>query len=357
MTRYGCALALSSAAMVVTLAGIGRPAEAGVPAYSLVGSYELPGAGAQFDVMADGRLLAISGQQFFTQDGMHGSSWTLAGSLGASAPIASFGASFLSLSPDGQTIAVGDNNFGPSASVYLVDSSSLSPIAESPALGVAAPNYQAHWLDDSTLFVSGSGSESVVSEITLTGATAQLRTAVNDFGGGSSGVTSDGQYLYVGNGFSFGAGSPTGEVRAIPLSMIVGGSAPASFLSDGVPVARALSADSLGFDSLGNMLIGGGDFFGGGEFGFAAIVDAGAVAAAHAGGPVATASLALTPRLGTDSYSVRLNPVTGELLVTYFDNTNFEPGATVYRYAVPGPGAVLPLVFAGILSARRRRGA
>ena len=63
----------------------------------------------------------------------------------------------------------------------------------------------------------------------------------------------------------------------------------------------------------------------------------------------------LTPRLATDSYSVRLNSVTGELLVTYFDNTTFAPGATVYRYAIPAPGALPSLALAGALAARRRR--
>lgn len=353
MLRYGFALRVCAAAM--TLAGIGRPALAGVPAYTLVGAYDLPGPGAQFDVLPDGRLLAISGQDFLVQDSVNTTGWTVAGSLDGASPIASYGASFLSLSPDGQTVAVGDNTFGPGTSVYLVATSSLAPMTPSSAIGVLAPNYQAHWLNGSTLFVSGSGAESVVSEITLTGPTANVRTAVSDIGGASSGVTSDGQYLYVGNGFSFGPGSATGEVRAIPLSLITGASSPASFTIDGTPVAHALSADSLGFDAFGNMLIGGGDFFGGGEFGFASVVDGADVAGALIGGPAATTSLALTPRLATDSYSVRLNSVTGELLVTYFDNTTFAPGATVYRYAIPAPGALPALALAGALAAGRRR--
>ncbi len=353
MSNLVSTLALGGA--VALAVGIGRTAEAGVPGYSLVGSYELPASGAAFDVTADGRLLAISGSQFLVQDGLNSSSWSVAGYLDGSAPISSFGASFLSLSPDGQTVAIGDNNFGAGASVYLVDTSTLNPIAASPAIGAAAPNYQAHWLNNSTLYITGSGSESVVSEITLTGATAQVRTAVNDIGGASSGVTSDGEYLYVGNGFSFGPGSPTGEVRAIPLTSISSAMTPASFTNLGTPIAQGLSAESLGFDSFGNMLIGGGDFFGGGEFGFAGVIDGADVAAALVGGPIATASQILTPRLATDSYSVRLNAMTGELLVTFFDNSSFEPGATVYRYAVPAPSAASVAVLVGLLFARRRR--
>ena len=80
-----------------------------------------------------------------------------------------------------------------------------------------------------------------------------------------------------------------------------------SFETQGRAVADALSGASLGFDSLGNLLVGGGDFFGSGDVGYAAIVDADAVAAALGGGPIApdSAELRLTPRLATDSYSLR----------------------------------------------------
>jgi hypothetical protein len=354
MRKLRCALLAAGA--VVALGGVGRVAEGAVPPYSLVGSYQLPGLGAAFDVGPDGRLMAVLGGQILAQDAVNGSAWSVAGLLPNEAPISSFGASFLRISPDGQSIAIGDGRFGVDAHVYVTDTASLNPMSPSPVLGIATPNFQAHWRDNGRLLVTGANGPSVVNEITVGASTLTQRTVVDDIAGASGGVTTDGVYLYTGNGYSFGGGSATGEVRAFPLAAIDAALSPLSFESAGIPVAQSLSGSSLGFDGLGNMLIGGGDAFTpGAENGFAAVLDGAAIAAALGGGSPAAATLALTPDSATHSYSSQFNPVTNELLVYYFDNTSFTTGLTVYRYAVPAPGGALAVALGGALISRRRR--
>lgn len=348
--------ALAAAGAVIASGGIGRVAEAAVPPYSLVGSYQLPGLGAAFDVGPDGRLMAALGGQILAQDSVNGSSWSVVGVLPSEAPISLFGASFLKISPNGQSIAIGDGQFGIDAKVYVTPTASLNPAVASPVLGIATPNFQAHWRDNGRLLVTGANGPSIVNEITVGASTLTQRTVVDDIAGASGGVTTDGVYLYTGNGFSFGGGSATGEVRALSLFAIDGSASPLSFENAGIPVAQSLSGSSLGFDGLGNLLIGGGDAFTpGAENGYAAIVDGADIAAALGGGGPASPALTLTPSSATHSYSSQFNPVTNELLVYYFDNSSFTTGLTVYRYAVPAPGGALALMLGGALIARRRR--
>ena len=332
-------------------------ASAGIPAYSLVGTFDLPTGASAFDVLPDGRVIAIIGDDIVRQSAISGSAYEPLGSLPAGT-VSSFGASFLRLSPDGSTLAVGNNTFGDGNAVHTLALAALNTGAPTPTTSWSIPNTEAHWTDNDTLFVSGFGAQAIVSEIDLAGATA--RTVIADIAGASGGITTDGTYLYTSNGFDFGpGGSDVGEVRAFRLSDIASLAAgdALSFETQGRAVADALSGASLGFDSLGNLLVGGGDFFGSGDVGYAAIVDADAVAAALGGGPIApdSAELRLTPRLATDSYSLRFSPATGELLITFFDNTTFAAGTTVYRYQVPAPGI---LIFSGVwfaFASKRRR--
>jgi hypothetical protein len=342
---------------VVAVAG--SVAVAAVPPYSLVGSYELPANTSAYDVLPDGRAVAVAGSDIYVQDAANVSGFTRVGAV-APGLISSFGASFLRISPGGSTIAVGDNVFGPGASVLTFALADLDPAAATMPAVWASDNTDAHWLDGDTLLVSGSGSAgAVVREIDLGSATS--RVVIGNIGGASGGITADGAYVYTANGFDFSpGGSSTGEVRAFSLAEIAAltPGAALDFEGAGVAVADALSGTSLGFDPLGNMLIGGGDAFGAPpDAGYAAVVDGVSIAAALLGGPIApdSAELRLTPRLASDSYFTRFNIATGELLVTYYDNGTFSGGLTVYRYAVPTPGMV---VFAGTwlaFAARRRR--
>lgn len=342
------------AGAIVASLGIGLAAEAGVPAYTLVGTFELPGPGAAFDLLPDGRALAIAGDTFYVQDSLHGSTWSAAGALPAGS-VSSFGATFLRISPSGARIAVGDNRFGDAASVHFVDWSALTPGSATAPVSIASPNFEASWRDEDRLLVSGFGAEAVVNQITL-GTTPETRTLIHDFAGASGGVLTDGTHLYTANGFAFGGGSLTGDIRAFALSAVDSAGSPLSFELDGQSVALALSGNALDFDGSGNLLVGGGDTMGGpGGMGFAAVIDADALAAALLGGPMATPALQLFPGDASHSYSTRYNASTGEILVSFYDNTNLIGGNTIYRYAVPAPGAAAAVGLTGLVAARRRR--
>lgn len=327
---------------------------AGVPSYTLIGSFELPAGSASFDTLPDGRVLSIVGHDFYAQDAASGSTWTRVGSLPAGT-ISSFGASFVRVSPDGATIAVGDNNFGPGATVYTFASSLLDPSTPSAATAWASSNLDAHWASNGRLYIAGASAGGEVREIDLNSMSSRI--VLSNIGLSAGGVTTDGSFLYAGNGFDLvPGGTETGDVRAYDLAAISSAVSPFDFEASGITVSRALSGASLGFDPLGNMLIGGGDLFGGSsDYGYAAVVDANAIDAALLGGPAApdAAELRLMPGAAGHSYFPRMNTGTGELIVSYFDNGLFTPGTTVYRYAIPGPGSIaLGVCFAAL---RRRR--
>lgn len=339
----------AAAASGVVVCAIGAGASAGLPGYSLVGQFSLPGGVTSYDVMPDGRLIAMQGETILMQDAVNSGSYSVAGSI-PSGSVASFGASFLSVNPSGTLLAIGDNELGVAEqNVHFVDVSSLSPSVPSALATVTAPNFEAHWADDSTLYVTGAdsfGSPSQVSRIDAGALTVD--TVVSGIQGASAGVATDGQYLYTANGFANGTGSETGNIRAFDLSMLAAGG-PLNFETDGVLVADTLSGGNLGFDQLGNLHVGGGDAFGSGDAGYAGVVDGDAIAAALTGGGAATDSdeLRLSPE-ANDFYSVTFNEHTLELLVSP------SGSGTIYRYAIPGPGTGVALA-AGLCAARRRR--
>lgn len=343
-----------AAGAAVVMLGAGA-AVAGLPAYTLVGTFELPAGTEAFGVGPDGRVVATVSGEIFGQDSVNGPGFSRLGGIDP-ALVPSFGASFLEVSPDGSRIVIGDNGQG--NLVHFVETGALNP---APGMNTATTsvgvdlNFAAFWHDDATLFVTGSsgfGAASFVMEITgLTSSAPSARTVVSNVGGSPGGVSTRNGWLFTGNGFDNGpGGSETGEVRA--FSMAGFASTALDFEADGVAVADALSASGLGFDSLGNLLAGGGDFFGSGDAGYAAVIDGDAIGAALAGGGIApdASELRLVPGTEFDFYSIRANPVTGEVLVSFFGSD------TVYRYAVPGPGGAW--VFAvglGVGATRRRR--
>ncbi|MEZ6233913.1 MAG: hypothetical protein R3B68_06965, partial [Phycisphaerales bacterium] len=338
-TRSASIVPRAAGALAGSLAGIGV-ASAALPDYQLVGSFPLPVGVNSYDVLPDGRALAIVGTSVFAQDALHSASFSVIGSVPTGA-VSSFGASFLRVNPSGTRAALGDNDFGPGAEVFVFDPAALSTASPVAGSTYAIDNFDAHWAGDDTLYVTG-GNVTDTLLTRLDAATGAFGAVVNTIGGASGGITTDATYLYTANGFSFTGPSATGDIRAFPLASLTPGS-PLNFETQGSPVASVLSGNSLGFDTLGNLLVGGGPDT------FAAVVDGAEALAAASGGPAATTLLGLSPTGATDSHFVRLNPATGELLVTTFNDT------TVYRYAiVPAPGTlVLVCVLA---NGRRRRG-
>jgi len=314
-------------------------AKADLPNYQLVGTFALPAGTASYDLLPDGRAMAIVGESIWTQSAVNSSAFGVAGSVPAGT-VASFGASFLRISPSGTRVAVGDNDFGPGAQVFVFDPGTLSTAAPVAGATYQVDNYDAHWSSDHTLYVSGGNfTDTLVTRLDASlGAHAPVITGI---AGASGGITTDGTYLYTANGFAFGGPSAMGDVKAFALASLTPGT-PVNFETQGTLVARVLSGNTLGFDHLGNLLVGGG------PGGFAAVVDGDEVQNALVGGPMATTRLELSPTT-QDSHFIRHNPATGELLVTTFGDS------TVHRYAVvPAPGAWI-LLGSMALPGRRRR--
>lgn len=313
---------------------------AAIPAYTLAGQYALPGAGGNagvaWDVGPDGRVWGIVGNTIVRQSAPNASTYDTLGSV-APGTVASFGAIFLRLSPDGSTIALGDNNFGAGATVHFLNTASLSTGGSTPTSSIHCDNFHAAW-SGNQLYVSGAGSDFVpiVSRIDASNLGSLSRqTVITGAGLGSGGVAIRGSTLFTAVGFGF-APQPTGQIRSFDLAALSG--APPAAFSSGTFVATILSASPLAFDGWGNLLAGGGDAFSGtSETGYAAVVDL--------SDPLNM--LRLSPAGTNELYGVAFNAVTNELLVT--------TGGVAYRYAVPSPASAMVCTVGLLLLNSRRR--
>lgn len=344
------------AAGVFVPAALPTAAVASLPPYQLVGSYALPtGAPGDFnpvavDVLPDGRLIGVASDgRVLVQTAVNAGTYAHAGNIDGSifaGPFGNFGASFVAVSPGGTRLAIGDN--GAANRVHFVDLSALSPLSTTPTTFAPAPNFDGAWADETTMYVTGFGTGPGVWRVD---SVAHSAMQVVDLGaGGSGGVAIRGGRAFIGDGFNTAdGGAPTGNVRAFDLAALAAAASPVDFLT-GTLVADALSASPVRFDSLGHMLIGGGDFFAGSnDFGYAAVIDAGAIAAALLGGGPApdSAELRLSPAGPFAYYGVAFNTFTQEVLVL--------ADGTAYRYAVPAPGAAVVLAMGLCAASRRRR--
>jgi hypothetical protein len=311
---------------------------AAIPAYTLVGQFPLPGGA--WSVGPQGRIYQIRGQDIYLQDSAGGATFSRVGSVPAGTA-ASFGASFLSASPDGSMLAIGDNNFSAQAAVHFVSTALLTTAAATPTMAVVCPNFDAAW-DGNQLYVTGADSSTFNSElyrISFANAlgTPVRQTLVRDVGLASGGVAVRNGTVLTGTGYG-SAANPTGQIRSFLTSSL--GSGPATGFGAGSLVATALSASPLGFDGVGNVLVGGGDSFGGTtEIGYAAVIDP--------ANPDPSRWLRLSPAGAAITYSVAFNSFTDELLVI--------GDGTAYRYAIPSPGAAAVLAVGGLVAMRRRR--
>lgn len=325
-----------AAAAVLSLSLAATHAAAALPDYQLVGSFTSPGG--SFDIGPDGRVYTLIGSTILRQDAPGASTFSPIAELPAGS-VSSFGASFVRFNSTGSRLAVGDGNFNASASVYVIDAASF-PTASAGAAPATilstfvTPNFDATW-DGDRLYVTGARSNDfvpIVNRIDTTSA-APAQTMITGIGLASGGIAiRDGQ-LFTGSGFL-----PTGETRRFDLAALET-SPPAPF-SAGTLIGSFLSASPLDFDALGNLLVGGGDSFGGSsDIGYAAVVDLSDPAG----------FLRLSPAGTSTIYSPIFNPVTGELLV--YDTAT----AIFHRYAVPAPAAGALAAIAGLARSRRRR--
>lgn len=312
-----------AAALAISAASHGA-----IPTYTQVGSFAAPGGA--WDVLPDGRLLSIVGSaspELQLQNSLNGSTYSTLASL-PTGIVSSFGASLLSVSPNGSTFAIGDNNFSSSAQVHIFD---LSGSTISNHRTVAATNYDAKWVDNSTLYVAGAGGPSPsITRINLTSPTTATSTVViNSIGDGSGGVGFHNNRLYTPIGFDFSF-TREGELRSFDLSTLASATLPVSFTTGSLE-GQFLSGASLDFDGLGNLIVSG--------FGSVAVINL-----------TTLERIDLAPSGPTDFYTARYNAATDEILVG-----SYGSNGQLFRYAIPAPTTISTLTVLGLFASRRRR--
>lgn len=328
--------------------------------YTLTGEFTLPAA-SPVDVLPDGRLVTLAGADVLTETAPGSRSFAALGALpDADLPDPQWAsAAFVRVSPDGSRIAVG-NNGGASFANYEVG---VFDLADLSGDWFAADHYDAAWIDETYLGVSATstqGPPGLVNALDTTSVpgSPEIQSLVAGIPGYSGGLAFDADgRLFAGVGFATNDPSETGWIRAFDTAdwqaALAGGPA-LDFTSDGTLVGDVLSAAALGFDSEGNLHVGGGDLFAGSDGDYAGLVHHLALADALAGGgpidPTDPAELRqFDPDAGPDSfYDLRFNPVTEELYV--------RQGAQVWTYIVPEPAGATLLLLAVATFTRRCSG-
>jgi hypothetical protein len=324
--RCGFGALVGSGAVVA----FGAAAAASVPAYVSVGSFSLPSGSSAFDVLGDGRVVAVDENGVVLRQGaVNNSAFAPIGSLPAGT-VPSFGAGFVRVSPDGSRLAVGDN--GAANRVYVVQTASLSTGGPSPVQTISVPSFDGAWTSPTTMYVNGSPSFGTSPSLWRVDITSGTATAVvGGIGDGSGGVAASGganARVYTAIGFDL-TGLRTGEVRSFDLATLNAASAAAPF-GAGALAVQANTASSLALDGLGDLIVAGG--------GGVSVFD------------LSTSQRYDLPGLSASGfYSATFDNATGEILVRDF-------GATaVLRYGVPAPGWMGVAVGVGFVTVRRRR--
>ncbi len=385
--------------------------------YALQARVSLPDGAGPFDVLSDGRLVTLVGADLYVETSVGSRGFTFYDTL-PDADLPSYGAAFLRVSPDGGKIAIGNNggaSFGAAVeraiaadrftaddSLPRLESRSVQPVfilvsrdgkriaveaKEVAAAGVfevgvfnfndlsgnwfGVSHFDAEWIDDTHLALTAGDfiTPSVVTALDTGSADPSNPTnptIIDNIGGASGGITFDKDgNLYTGNGFATSGPSGTGAVKvfgnAAWTTAWSGGTA-LDFEADGTLVVDVLSASPLGFDAEGNLLVGGGDFFGSGEGDFAAVVRASAVTdAINDLGPADPSDPDQLRRLDPDTtndfnfYSINYNPVTGELYLhdgKVYAYRDLEGIPTLSQWGIAVTALVL--VTAGTLIIRRQ---
>ncbi len=316
--------ALVAVAALVLSAGA---APGGIPEYVGVGTFTVPSASFVYDALPDGRLVGVSATgQILRQDSPAGSAFTPIGQLPAGV-VPSFGAGFARLSPSGSRLAIGDNGVGGVMTIIPLGSVSLSPPTVTSSVTVF--NYQADWIDEDTLYVSGSPSFGQPTKLYRASvSTGSSTEVVNQIGDGSGGVAIGSGIVYTAIGFDL-AGARDGEIRGFDLAALNSAAAPVPFTS-GQTVGRLNTAATLDFDGFGNLIVAG--------FGGVGLID-----------PASGLTRSLPGLDPAGFYSASFSPQASEILVQQFGS------ATVLRFAIPSPASAGLLVALGVFSARRRR--
>jgi hypothetical protein len=250
------------------------------------------------------RLLAATGRTVYLLKTFGSSDWLTVATLAASDPAMDPG--FLALTPDGTKIALG---VGLNKPLYVFPTSALS--VSSPIVLTTSAQarlysglnyYSAAFRDDRYLFVNAGGAELgesyvyvIDTESTADAASDAVTTIIAAIPGASAGIAFDAQGdLVTGIGWDQ-ADATTGDIDifdAASIDAALSSGTSLDYDTDGRLLAtNILSADSLGFDSSGNLDVGGGDVFGSsGRYGYAQVVSSTVVTRVLAGGAPADAA-------------------------------------------------------------------
>ncbi len=332
--------------------------------YGYVDTFTLPqigqgSYGTMVDVLADGRLISVTGNEVYLESAVGSRTFDSVATFDTSVAT-SVDPAFIRVSPSGGTIAVG---MGYGKPIAVFGASDLgtpgSPVVLTNAASggstkyFSLAHYDAEWADDSTLAINAGdyvSSSASLLDVGSDPASPQVAVVVGNIPGASGGITfdSDGA-LYTGIGY----GTDTGLIRrfsAADIASALSTGTPLDFSTNGLEVVQALSAASLGFDMYGDFYVGGGNWLGGGQQGYFALLDANALDDIIAGNPF-TAADYLDPSKwakfdpegsGTvSSYMVNYNDTTGELMGLW--QSGWGPGDKVFAgvYSVPVPSALI----------------
>lgn len=304
-----------------------------------------PGPDAPWDILPDGRMLAVNVTEVLLETSPGSGVFDLAGTL-PEGTVAPWGASFVRINPSGSTVAVGDNNFG-GAWVSTFDVADLLG-SEVPVTRFLQENFDAAWVTDSHLAVTYANLSTFFGEVAWLDTVTGEATVILSIDGASGGIAfDDNGNLFTANGFDLATGgSDTGEIRVFAADRILDvldGVQPAiNFASEGLLVADLLTASPLDFDDLGNLFVGGGDLFGGsGDYGYFAILHRDGIADTMAGhGPVDPRDIFRRNPQGGDTslYTARFSPLDGAFLV------QGDAASTVLLFEETGRSGRLPSI-------------
>jgi hypothetical protein len=349
---------IAVALAALTLAASAHAADPGYttkPTYSLT----LPASDSSFGSVADafgesvssdvdgyalrGRFLAATGSTVFLQKNFGADVWL---------PVASvpenMDPGFLKISPSGAKIALGTGFYLP---IYVFPTALLS-VASPPQLSAAPGSkrfsedyFDAAWRDERYLFINGEAlGGSQIYALDTDGTSGAPIPIIPDIPGASGGIAFDAAGDLV---TGIGYGEKTGELKIWSAGLVARAlnGEPFSYATSGaVLVDGALSAASLGFDSDGNLYVGGGDVFGSsGQYGYAALLSASVIQRVLSGGAPANPDSAddylkiqPDPCHNDDSTNVWFAPSLGMLVVTA-DLASMPPNCETLDTTQSGP--------------------
>jgi hypothetical protein len=362
-------------AFATVVAALLLPARANADAfanYHAASSFTLPASAGPFDTLPDGRVVVLVGDSVRVETVSGSDTFTTVGTL-PDAHIPSFGAAFLRVSPNGSQIAVGNNGGTSPDFIYQVG------VFPFPALSggrwLNANHSDGEWMDEQYIALTAGdvvtfSQPSFVTRLDTHSASTTSPanpTFINNIGGASAGIAFDAAHdLFTGNGSASSGPSVTGQIKAFSQAAwqaAITNGTPINFemAPTAIRIGVVLSAAPLGFDAAGDLLVGGGDFSGVGNY--AAVVRASAVAAALSGAAINAADPAQVLRLdpepmSTDKfYTIVANTARNEVdVVNFGSSTAYVYSANAAPNAPATPAwAACALAMALALTGMRRR--